>query len=108
MPHYSGQFAELKPLVETGNFTPEQLTIVNRLMRGCWKLRTAQLCTNALEYALPDAFEVVQDTDHPIEGMNGKTWYKTFIIEKGGSIPKSENDELNEQTKKAIETGVIQ
>lgn len=93
----------MKPLIEKQNFTSEQLTAINRLMRGCWKLRTAALCTAALGYAIPDNFKVVEDTEHPQEGYNGKTFFRTYILKEGEKIPAQEANEELEKVKEAGE-----
>ncbi len=104
MPHYSGQFQDLKPLIEKQNFSSEQLTAINKLMRGCWKLRTAALCSAALGYALPDKFSIVEDKENPIEGYNGKTFFKTYVLKEGEKIPAQE---ANEELEKSKESGEI-
>ncbi len=110
MPHYSETFTALKPLVEKQNFSGEQLTIINKLMRGCWKLRQAKLCSTALSYAIPDDFEIVENTNITKESTyNGvtKTYHPVIVKRKDEELPKDENAELDEATKEAMKTGEI-
>ena len=100
--HQAAEF--LKDEVKGHDFSSEQLTAINKLMRGCWKLRTAALCSAALGYALPEGFSIVEDKENPIEGYNGKTFFKTYVLKEGEKIPSQES---NEELEKVKEEGKI-
>lgn len=105
MPHYSQTYSALKDQVAKCNFNSEQLTVINRLMRGCWKLRSGDLCSQALQYALPDDFEVVPNTNIVYKDFKGNERHPLIVKRKDEPLP--EPSELDQKLKEALETGEI-
>jgi len=81
MAQYHTRAAKLKPLVDAANFTPEQLTIVHRMMRGCTMLRQGSVITSFFECMLPENMEIRHGA--PIQTKYGKTFRPVFVALRG-------------------------
>ena len=88
MAMYHTRAAKLKPLVQAANFTPEQLTLIQKMMGGCSQLRQRKVIDSFLECMLPDNMELVQDRENKITLGSGFSFYPQYVIEKGTEIPK--------------------
>jgi hypothetical protein len=107
--------AKLKPLVEKQNFTSDQLTVINRMLRGCWALRSGDLCTKFLTLMIDEKFKIVEDELNPIEfdtKYGKKTFYPQYVLDENETLddkrPKKEADPTDEKIKAAMEKGIIE
>lgn len=78
MGYYLERAPANKELIESNDFTPQQLNVVLTLMRQCWKLRQGSIINNLFEASLPDGFSIEANTK---TGQDGKE-YKTYRVVK--------------------------
>lgn len=88
MAKYVLKAQKLKPLVEAANFTPEQLTLIHKMMGNCSQLRQRKVITSFLELMIPDNMEIVTDHKNKIILASGYSFYPQYVILKGSEIPR--------------------
>ncbi len=82
MAQYHYRAAQLKPLVEAANFSPAQLNLILKMMRGCTMLRQGKVIESFLECMLPENYEM--RIGREIQGKYGT--YRPRYIAKIGEV----------------------
>ncbi len=106
MAMYNVRAEKLKGLVETANFSKQQLNVVLKMMEGCSQLRQGSVIRSFFTCMLPEKYELKEDSNNPVTyTRNGteKTFSPSIVLDAGEEIPEAKNEEV----KKITEDGFI-